>query len=260
MRIRILMMLTLVVGALLIPQTSFAQISGDVEIKVADSSGAVIPNADVTLRSRDTGTTRAVQTDASGVSRVTQLTIGPYDISVSASGFNTFKTIATVASGAAISVPVTLEIASAQQEVVVTETATPLNVVNAQLQNAVEARDITLLPLIGGDVMAIAGNAPGVIPVAPNNPFLGLGSFNSNGGRGRGNNITLDNATATDISTTGESGLGTVPIDGIKEFNLITNNFNAEYGRNSSAQVQILTKSGTNEFHGSLFEYFRNDK
>ncbi|MCI0422152.1 MAG: hypothetical protein L0312_23475, partial [Acidobacteria bacterium] len=89
---------------------------------------------------------------------------------------------------------------------------------------------------------------------------MGLGSFNSNGGRGRGNNITLDNATATDVSTTGSAGLGTVPIDGIKEFTLITNNFNAEYGRNGSAQVQILTKSGSNEFHGRVFEYFRNDK
>ena len=102
--------------------------------------------------------------------------------------------------------------------------------------------------------------SPGIVPVTPSNPFLGLGSFNSNGGRGRGNNITLDNATATDVSTTGQAGLGTVPIDGIKEFTLITNNFNAEYGRNGSAQVQILTKSGTNQFHGRAFEFFENDK
>ena len=63
-------------------------------------------------------------------------------------------------------------------------------------------------------------------------------------------NITLDNAAATDVSTTGQAGLATVPVDAIKEFNLITNDFNAEYGRNASAQVQIVTKSGANDYHG----------
>ena len=100
------------------------------------------------------------------------------------------------------------------------------------------------------------------MPQTPNNNngFLGYGNFSSNGGRARGANITVDNATATDISTTGGSGLGTFPIDAVKEVSFITNNFNAEYGRNSSAQYQIVTKSGTNEFHGRLFEFFRNDK
>ena len=165
-----------------------------------------------------------------------------------------------MSSGAVTTVPVALEIKTAQQQVVVTDAATQLNTVNAQLQNTTDSQKIVELPIAVGGVLALAATVPGVAPVTQNNPFLGLGSFNSNGGRGRGNNITLDNATATDVSTTGQAGLGTVPLEGIKEFNVITNNFNAEYGRNSSAQVQILTKSGTNEFHGTLFEYFRNDK
>ena len=251
-------LIALILGAVLSNRPASAQISGDLEIKVTDSSAAVIPGAMITVRSRDTGAIRTGMTDAGGAVRVSQLAVGSYQIEVAVHGFNTFKTVATVASGAATTVPVVLEIASATQEIVVMETATALNTVNSQLQNSVETRDITTLPLVSNDVMALAANAPGVIPVAPNNSFLGLGSFNSNGGRGRGNNITVDNATATDISTTGEGGTGTVPTDAIQEFNVITNNFNAEYGRNSSAQVQIITKGGTNEYHGDAFEFFRN--
>jgi carboxypeptidase family protein len=251
-------LIALILGAVLSNRPLLAQISGDLEIKVTDSSAAVIPGATVMVRSRDMGTMRSGITDAVGAVRVSQLAVGSYQIEVAARGFNTFKTIAAVASGAATTVPVMLEISTATQEIVVMETANALNTVNAQLQNSVETRDITTLPLVGNDVMALAGNAAGVIPVAPNNPFLGLGSFNSNGGRGRGNNITVDNATATDVSTTGEGGTGTLPTDAIKEFNVITNNFNAEYGRNSSAQVQIISKGGGNEFHGDAFEFFKN--
>jgi len=174
---------------------------------------------------------RTGTTDAVGAARVSQLAVGGYQIEVSANGFNGFKTVATVSSGATTTVPIALEIATATQEIVVMETATALNTVNAQLQNSVQTRDITTLPLLSNDVVALAGNAPGVIPVAANNPFLGLGSFNSNGGRGRGNNITVDNATATDVSTTGEGGTGTLPIDAIQEFNVITNNPSAEFGQ-----------------------------
>ncbi|MFN9456076.1 MAG: TonB-dependent receptor plug domain-containing protein, partial [Acidobacteriota bacterium] len=130
---------------------------------------------------------------------------------------------------------------------------------SAQMQTSVESKAVTQLPLQGG-ALALAGTAPGVTPVSVRNPFLGLGSYNANGGRGRANNITIDNANASDVSTTGGTGIGTVPLDGIKEVSLISNNFSAEYGRNGSSQYQILTKSGTNEFHGRLFEFFRNDK
>lgn len=238
---------------------SFAQISGDIEVKVADATGAVIPDAKISIRSTETGTARSAIADSAGTARFTQLTIGNYEVKVDAAGFSQFATQAVVNSGGVTTVPVTMEVRVTQQEVIVSETATPLNTVNAQLQLSTEAVKVTNLPLNGG-ILALSSIAPGVTPVTPRNPFLGLGSFNSNGGRGRGNNITLDNATATDVSTTGQAGLGTVPVDAIKEFNLITNNFNAEYGRNSSAQVQIVTKSGANDYHGRLFELFRNDK
>ena len=102
--------------------------------------------------------------------------------------------------------------------------------------------------------------APGVTPVSQNNPFLGSGSFNSNGGRGRANNIMVDGITATDVSVTGTGGpLGPLNFSSIKEVKVITNNFDAEYGRNASAQVLYITKSGTNDLHGEAYEYFENN-
>lgn len=257
---RLTWLIVSVAAALLASAPLMAQITGDIQVTVSDPSGAVIPNAKVTASSKETGATRTGSTDALGSVRFRQLGIGSYEIKVEAQGFSVYSTTAVVNSGATTTVPITLEVKGTTQEVVVVETAVQLNTVNSQLQATTEAQKIVSLPIAQGGVLVLAGTAPGVIPVTPRNPFLGLGSFNSNGGRGRGNNITLDNATATDVSTTGAAGLGTVPLDAIKEFNLITNNFSAEFGRNSSAQVQILTKSGTNEFHGRLFEFFRNDK
>ncbi len=244
----------------LLPGSAFSQISGDLLVQATDQTGAAVPNAIVTLTGTETGVTRNSRTDNSGVARFTQLNIGGYEIRVEAGGFANAQTRATVNSGGVATIPVALEVKASEQQVVVSESATAINTVNSQLQVTTETFKMTTLPLANTGVLGLTGTTPGVIPVTPRNPFLGLGSFNSNGGRGRGNNITVDNANATDVSTTGSSGLGTIPLDGIKEFNIITNNFNAEYGRNSSAQVQILTKNGTNEFHGSAFEFFRNDK
>src|SRR5204863_6139211 len=100
-----------------------------------------------------------------------------------------------------------------------------------------------------------------IAPVSANNSFLGTGSFNSNGGRGRGNNIMVDGITATDVSVTGTGGpLGPLNFSSIKEVKVITNNFSAEYGRNSSSQVLYITKGGSNELHGEAYEFLYNDK
>ena len=91
--------------------------------------------------------------------------------------------------------------------------------------------------------------------------FLSSGSFNANGSRGRGNNIMVDGITSTDVSVTGTGGtLNPLNFSSIKEVKIITNNFSAEYGRNGGSQVLYITKNGTNEIHGELFEFFRNDK
>lgn len=238
---------------------SLAQITGDLVIRVSDSSDAAIVGAKVSIRSSTQGFTRDAVTDAAGAARFSLLTIGDYSVRVENTGFSSLVTTALINSGATKELSVTLEVSSTKSEVVIEESALTISTASAQMQNSVESKAITQLPLQGGP-LALAGTTPGVTPVSVRNPFLGLGSYNSNGGRGRANNITIDNANASDVSTTGGAGIGTVPIDAIKEVNIISNNFSAEYGRNGSSQYQIITKSGSNEFHGRLFEFFRNDK
>ena len=245
---------------LLTGSLAFAQITGDLEVRASDSSGAAIAAAKVSLKHIETGQVRAGVTDAAGAIRFTLLNIGRYEVRVENPGFETVVTQAEVNSGAIREVRATLAVSSTRQEVVVEESPVAINTVTAQLQTNTSAKQLTELPVFQNNPLSLVGNTPGALPVAARNPFLGAGSFSMNGGRGRGNNITIDNATATDVSTTGSAGIGTVPLDIIKEVSLITNNFSAEFGRNANSQFQILTKSGTNELHGRLFHFFQNDK
>ena len=168
-------------------------------------------------------------------------------------------TRAEVNTGAVKDVRVALNVKSVATEVVVEESAVSINTVSSQLQTSANAQAVAELPLSNTGVLGLAGTTPGVVPVTTRNSFLGLGSYNSNGGRGRGNNITIDSATATDVSTTGGAGLGTIPEYLIREVSVISNNFSAEYGRNANSQFQILTKSGTNEWHGQAWWQLKND-
>jgi hypothetical protein len=238
---------------------SFGQVTGDLEVKVQDPSNAAIAGASITLTSLDTGTVRQSKTDNAGTSRFTLLNVGRYEIRVDQAGFDITKTQAEVNTGAVRTVVLTLEVQATRQEVVVESSSVAVNTEQSQLQTTTSSKALAELPLLGTGVLGVAGTTPGVVPVTPRNPFLGLGSYNSNGGRGRGNNITVDSAIASDVSTTGGAGLGTVPQFLIKEVNVISNNFSAEFGRNSSSQFQILTKSGTNEYHGQVWEFLRNN-
>ena len=246
-----------VVLSLAIP--SFAQITGDLIINVTDPSGAIISGADISVKSAAQGSTRSLKSDAQGIARFSLLNIGDYEVRIEAPGFAVTNTRALINTGAVRELKAVLEVSATRQEVQVEESTIVIATTNSQMQSSVESKALTQLSLPNG-VLSIAGTTPGVIPVSARNPFLGQGSFNANGGRGRGNNITIDNANATDVSTTGGAGIGTVPLDAIKEVNVISNNFNAEFGRNASSQFQIVTKSGTNSYHGSLVEFFKNNR
>jgi hypothetical protein len=236
-----------------------AQITGDLQVKVSDASDAVVSGAQVRITNLANNATREATTGSDGIARFGLLEGGNYRVQVENAGFATTTTQTTVNTGAIRELSVRLEVSTTRQEVTIEEVSVSINTTSAQLAGVVEAKQITQLALPNG-VLSLAGTQPGVVPVSARNPFLGQGSYNSNGGRGRANNITIDNAQATDVSTTGGAGLGTVPLDAIREVNVITNQFSAEYGRNSSSQFQIVTKSGSNELHGRLVHFFRNDK
>ena len=239
---------------------SFAQITGDLRGVVLDGQGGAVSQSKVTLKSLETGESRTAAVNPEGAFNFALLRIGEYEVRVEAPGFRASTARAEVKAGEIGSVRFVLEVGQVTETVTVTDAVAQLDTENAQLQTSVVGQAIQEIP-VGRNANLFALTAPGVAPVSSNNPFLGSGSFNSNGGRGRGNNITVDGITATDVSVTGTGGtLNPLNFSSIKEVKIITNNFSAEYGRNSSAQVLYITKNGTNELHGELFEYFRNDK
>jgi hypothetical protein len=237
---------------------AFAALTGDVQGTVLDPTGAVVPGAKVTIKNTSTGVTRTLITDQDGQFAALQLDLGSYQVTIEKEGLRRLVETATVRSGEKTRLDASMQVGKVEEVVnVETKTAT-LDVATAQVSNSIDAEQIVTLPSQNRDPVAFAALAPGTVPVTMDNPFLGSGSFNSNGSRGRANNITVDNAISTDISTTGSSGVGTFSLDGVQEFKLISNNFDAEFGRNSGSQVQMITRSGTNNYHGTAYWFHQN--
>ncbi len=236
-----------------------AALTGDFQGTVLDVKGLAIADATVTIKNLGTGVTRSMKTNSAGEFSAQQLDIGPYELTIEKQGFATSKTQVVIRSGEITRLNFSLEVGSVTEIVSVEAGAEAfLDTANSQISTSISEVDVKALPIINRDPLAFATLAPGISPVSKDNPFLGSGSFNANGQRGRANNITIDNAVASDISTTGGAGLGTFSLDEVQEFKLITDNFNAEFGRNSGAQVQLITKSGTNQYHGSVYEFHQD--
>ncbi len=246
------------VAALLFAIPLFAASTGDLSGTVLDPSGAVVANATVTIKNVSNGTVRTVTTNEFGQFSVPQLELGSYQVKIDKSGFKAYTETANIRSGENTRLSAQMQLGTSSETVEVTGAIPLLDVASAQVSDSLDTQQIQALPNQARDPVAYATLSPGTVPVSKDNPFLGTGSYNSNGSRGRANNIVVDNIISSDISTTGEAGNGTFSYDGVQEFKLITNNFDAEFGRNSGSQLQIVTKSGTNQFHGSAYEFHQN--
>src|SRR5688572_8618803 len=245
---------------LLLSLPAAAQTTGEVRGLLLDPSGATVASANVSLISDETGAARLTRSDSEGRFGFALLPVGSYSLAVDAPGFRTSNARATVRAGEVAAARLHLELGQQNESITVPDAVTPLDAENAQLQQTVYGDAIQSLP-VQRNANLFALTLPGVVPVVPNLGFLGSGSFTSNGGRGRANNVTVDNIVSTDVIVTGTAGpLETTNFSQIKEVKIITNNFNAEYGRNSSAQVVYITKSGGNQLHGEFYEYLQNDK
>jgi len=238
----------------------FAQITGGLRGTVSDPTGAAVSKATVTLTNLATKQARTQPVNERGEFTFELLTPGDYEVKAESPGFSVALTQAQVKTGEEAFVAFRLEVGRITETVQVSDAVAQIDTQNAQLQTSVTGQAVQEIP-VNRNPNLFALTAPGVAPVTQNNPFLSSGSFNVNGGRGRGNNITVDGITATDVSVTGTGGpLGPLNFSSIKEVQVITNNFNAEYGRNSSSQVLYITKGGTNDVHGEAYEYLYNDK
>jgi hypothetical protein len=239
--------------------TAYGQITGSVRGTVVDPADVPLGQGTVTIRNLDTGAERQPQALTDGTFVFELLPIGRYSVTVTANGFRTATATAEVKAGEITALRIPMEVGTVTETITVTEAATLLDTQNSQIQVSYTAAEVQAIP-VARNPNLLAITSPGTVPVSANNPFLGSGSFNVNGQRGRSNNITIDGITATDISVTGTGGtLTPLNFASIAEVKTITNVFSAEYGRNMGSQVIYLTRSGTNQIHGELYELLRNN-
>jgi len=248
------LMLLMGIASLCAAQTSAGSLTG----VVTDTSGAAIAGATVEVTSANTGEKRTLTTNDKGAYFTPNLEPGKYNISVSASGFQSGATKdvnISVSFTTAVNVELmpgeTTEIVEVKSE----GGSVQINTTDQQLSTLIDNKKILELPLLSRDPNALILLAPGVFPANS-----ALGGFSVNGSRERNNNFQVDGTDNNDTDVPGIGGGVTTPnIDATQEFRVITNNFNAEYGRNSGAIINVATKGGTNEFHGGLYEYNRTD-
>jgi len=250
-------LMLILVGFLALP--AFAALTGDLQGSLLDPKGAAVEGAKILVKNAATGAVREISTDGHGDFAALQLEIGDYEVRVEKTGFRSVTANVLIKSGETTRLNLALELGQVSETVTVEGVAgAELDVSSAQISSSFSSDTVLDMPNLGRDPLAYATLTAGVVPVSKDNPFLGSGSFNSNGQRGRGNNITVDNIISTDISTTGSSETGTFSLDAVQEVKLISNSFSAEFGRNSGSQYQIITKGGTNEYHGSAYWFHQN--
>ena len=231
---------------------------------VRDSSGAPIPNSKVQLVDVSTGTTTTATTDSQGQYQFTDIHIGQYKIDATAGGFNeTVTEPFTVAVNARQRVDVSLKPGSVSETVTVSDSASQLETETSEAGTAISQTEVRNLPLNGRAYGDLATLVPGVRRNVLENQSVTSrdASFNVNGQRSEFNNFLLDGLdnNAYGTSNQGFSNQATPPSpDAINEFRVETNNYSAEYGRASGAVINVSINSGTNQFHGRVWEYNRN--
>jgi len=238
----------------------FAQSSatGDLRVTVKDPKGEVVTTATVTASDAAKGLERSTNANADGEYRLTALPPGPYAVSVRAAGFATVQAAGVVITvGQVADLPVTLTIASGQETVNVSAEAELVETSRTSTTDTITQRRIDNLPINGRNYINFTLTDSQVVrDNAPNTGAAPTSGLNMSGQRARANLVNVDGADATDNSINGVRS--TVSQEAVQEFQIITNGYAPEYGRASGGVVNIITRSGSNEFHGDVFGYLRN--
>jgi hypothetical protein len=238
--------------------------TGSIVGTVKDPSGAVVSGAKITVTDIERGTTFATITNADGAYVANPLHIGKYNVTVEKVGFR--KEVVgpiTIDVQSRPAVDVTLHVGQIAETVIVTSEGPQLETETSELGQVVGSRQATSLPLNGRNFAQLAQLAAGVAPAEPGSRTETTFGFSSNGARALQNNFLLDgvdnNANLGDVLN-GSAYVIQPSVDAIGEFKVETNSYSAEFGRGNGAVMNAVIKSGTNKFHGNLYEYFRNDK
>ena len=222
---------------------------------VYDQQGAVIPGVQITVTNTATAVSRTTTTDRDGHFQVLELPIGTYQVTARQPGFQSVVSEAQkLLIGQSLRVDMKMQVGATTQTLNVEAIGAPVETVNATLGQSVSSRALVNLPLNGRDVMDLALLQPGV--TESNDDNAGAGNFSIAGGRTDSITYLLDGGINNDLLD--NSQLLNPNPDSVAEFRLLTSNYSAEYGRNGGGIISVVTKSGTNRFHGSAFEFLRN--
>ncbi|MGH9338817.1 MAG: TonB-dependent receptor domain-containing protein [Acidobacteriota bacterium] len=260
----LLVLITLIPGSFTpsFAQTTAAQITGT----VADETGSVMPGAEVSATNLGTGAVQMSVTSSEGIYRLLNLQPGRYRIEARMPGFKTFvQESVTLRVNDRTTLPIRLEVGEISDQITVTGQALLLELQDASFGTVVDERNIRELPLNVRDAISLISLTPGVITAegfgaAGGTPDVGRSffksDFNVGGGQMRGQEILIDGAP----STTSDRSFATyIPsVDSTQEFKVQANSFSAEFGRTTGGVVSVVTKSGSNEFHGTAYEFHRN--
>src|SRR6266849_5762107 len=237
-------------------QSTGGRIRGTVE----DPSGGAVPSANARLRNEATGSERTAQSGASGEYAFLEVPVGNYTVELQLTGFKKYvRKGITQELNQILTLDIALQLGGATDVVEVTGAPPLVDTTSTQLGAVVNERSISQLPLAQRDTYQLLQLQPGVQSQVGLDSVYGsdrAGVVSVNGGRGRDNNFTVNGGDGND-QFAGLPAIQPSP-DAISEFRVLTNTFDAEYGRNSGAVVNVVTKSGTNDFHGSAYEFFRN--
>jgi hypothetical protein len=246
----------------LVHQLSFAQgvATGDLHVTVKDPKGGMVTNATVTVRDVAKGLERNGTGDGQGGYSVRLLPPGDYSVTVEAAGFAKAEATGVgITVGQMAELPVALTIASGKEVVEVSSEAALVETSRSSTTDTIGQRRIDNLPINGRNYINFTLTDSRVVrDNAPNTGAAPTSGLNMSGQRARSNLVNVDGADATDNSVNGVRS--TVSQEAVQEFQIITNNYEPEYGRASGGVVNIITRSGSNDFHGDIFGYLRNRK
>ena len=249
--------------------TVWAQVTASVSGRVEDASGAAVAGAAVSITSLETGAARTATTDAAGTYRVLSLGVGRYEVKAEAAGFKAaLQTGISLVVGQEAVVNLRLEVGAVQEQVTITGEAPLVNTTTASVSGLVGERQVKDLPLNGRSFDNLITLNPGAVNYTLKaGPSIGSGegAYFTVAGRRPSDNVFLLNG----IEYTGSSNIGITPggvsgqllgVDAVREFNVMSDAYSAEYGKRAGAQVSVVTQSGSNQLHGGLFEFLRNNK
>jgi len=248
-----------------------AQVTGGtITGTVTDTSGGAITNAEIYIKNTATGVTRNAAVSDAGLYSVPNLVPGPYQVSVSAMGFsNILKTGIILDVGATVTVNIAMAVGNVNQTIEVKEDLTDVEISTSTLSGVLNGTIVRELPLNARDWTTLATLEPGVatvrsqtaLTISNNRPIRGLGTQLTIGGnRPQQNNYRVDGVSINDYSNGAPgSALGLdLGVDAVQEFSVVISNASAEYGKSSGGIVNAVTRSGTNSFHGTAYEFIRN--